>query len=117
METVRNNNQNMESGCSVFTSQPISLAMAYVAMQQWQDLYDPDLVYGKITTPDGESGKFFCQREYLSYFLSVTQESVVGKVCPFDGVVPHREILTGTEYDQSHTKPAIEPVPEDASAA
>lgn len=34
--------ENQEN-CSVFTKQPISLAMAYVPMQQWRELYDPQL--------------------------------------------------------------------------
>lgn len=29
--------------CSVFTNQPISLAMAYVPFQQWRNIYDPEL--------------------------------------------------------------------------
>ena len=37
------NNSEQESGCSVFTDQPISLAMAYVPTQQWKDLYDTSL--------------------------------------------------------------------------
>ena len=51
METIRNQNgcMNGEGGCTVFTNQPISLAMAYVAMQQWQDLYDPDLALERGT--------------------------------------------------------------------
>ena len=51
METIRNQNgcMNGEGGCAVFTNQPISLAMAYVAMQQWQDLYDPDLALERGT--------------------------------------------------------------------
>ncbi len=32
-----------DSGCSVFTKQPISLAMAYIAMQQWNSLYPAEL--------------------------------------------------------------------------
>lgn len=31
------------SGCEVFTSQPISLAMAYVPRQEWEDLYEAGL--------------------------------------------------------------------------
>ena len=31
------------SGCSVFTNQPISLAMAYVPRQEWEDLYEAGL--------------------------------------------------------------------------
>ena len=31
------------SGCAVFTSQPISLAMAYVPRQDWEDLYEAGL--------------------------------------------------------------------------
>ena len=47
METIRN--QMGEKGCSVFTNQPISLAMAYVAMQQWKDIYDADLALERGT--------------------------------------------------------------------
>ncbi len=43
METIRNTEMDSNSDCSVFTNQAISLAMAYVAMQQWRNLYDPDL--------------------------------------------------------------------------
>ena len=32
-----------DAGCSAFTDQPISLAMAYVPTQQWKDLYDTSL--------------------------------------------------------------------------
>ncbi len=32
-----------DSGCSQFTDQPISLAMAYVPTQQWGDLYETGL--------------------------------------------------------------------------
>ena len=32
-----------DTGCSAFTDQPISLAMAYVPTQQWKDLYDTSL--------------------------------------------------------------------------
>lgn len=38
METERN-----RQPCSVFTNQPISLAMAYVPWQEWRELYDPEL--------------------------------------------------------------------------
>ncbi len=48
METICGR-QNSEGGCAVFTDQPISLAMAYVAMQQWKDLYDPDLALERGT--------------------------------------------------------------------
>ena len=37
------NNSEQESGCSVFTDQPISLAMAYVPTQKWEDLYESSL--------------------------------------------------------------------------
>ena len=30
------------SGCAVFTSQPMSLAMAYVPWQQWKHPYGPE---------------------------------------------------------------------------
>lgn len=33
----------MKQPCSVFTSQPISLAMAYVPWQTWREVYDPEL--------------------------------------------------------------------------
>ncbi|MBP1582023.1 MAG: spore coat associated protein CotJA [Oscillospiraceae bacterium] len=42
MESVRNNSQQSDC-CSQFSSQPISLAMAYVAMQPWRNLYDIDV--------------------------------------------------------------------------
>lgn len=35
--------------CSVFTTQPISLAMAYVPFQQWRNLYDPELGFERAT--------------------------------------------------------------------
>ena len=51
MELIRSENNVMdsESCCAVFTSQAIALAMAYVAMQQWQDLYDPDVALQRGT--------------------------------------------------------------------
>ena len=36
-------NNNNDSGCTAFTDQPISLAMAYVARQEWVDLYETGL--------------------------------------------------------------------------
>jgi len=33
----------------LFSSQPIALAMAYVAMQQWRNLYDVDLGFSRGT--------------------------------------------------------------------
>ena len=36
-------NNDTSNGCAVFTDQPISLAMAYVARQEWQDLYETGL--------------------------------------------------------------------------
>lgn len=35
--------------CSVFTNQPISLAMAYVPYQSWQKLYDEPLGFERGT--------------------------------------------------------------------
>ena len=39
METIRNNNGNYAPD----TEQPLALAMAYVPVQQWGDLYDIDV--------------------------------------------------------------------------
>ncbi len=39
METIRNNGGQY----GITTSQPVSLAMAYVPIQQWGDLYDIDV--------------------------------------------------------------------------
>lgn len=36
-------NDNVTNDCSIFTTQPISLAMAYVPIQQWEQLYEPSL--------------------------------------------------------------------------
>lgn len=41
--------QNQTSGCSVFTNQPISLAMAYVPSQTWEDLYETSLALERGT--------------------------------------------------------------------
>lgn len=35
--------------CSAVSSQPLSLAMAYVPMQQWQDLYEADVGFARGT--------------------------------------------------------------------
>lgn len=45
METIRNN------GCQydISSEQPVSLAMAYVPMQQWSDLYDVDVALQRGT--------------------------------------------------------------------
>lgn len=39
METIRNNGGQ----CGITANQPLSLAMAYVPIQQWGDLYDIDV--------------------------------------------------------------------------
>lgn len=43
------NNSEQESGFSVFTDQPISLAMAYVPTQKWEDLYESSLGFARGT--------------------------------------------------------------------
>lgn len=43
------NNSEQESSCSVFTDQPISLAMAYVPTQKWEDLYESSLGFARGT--------------------------------------------------------------------
>lgn len=42
-------NDNIENDCSVFTTQPISLAMAYVPYQQWRKLYEPSIGFKRGT--------------------------------------------------------------------
>ena len=44
-----NFDNNCESGCQVFTDQPVSLAMAYVARQEWKDLYETNLAMERGT--------------------------------------------------------------------
>lgn len=39
----------IDKDCTVFTSQPISLAMAYVPYQTWQKLYDEPLGFERGT--------------------------------------------------------------------
>ena len=45
METIRN--EAVE--CSAISSQPLSLAMAYVPMQSWRNLYELDLALERGT--------------------------------------------------------------------
>ncbi len=45
METIRQNG----SCCEELSSQPIALAMAYVPMQRWQNIYEPDLALERGT--------------------------------------------------------------------
>lgn len=45
METIRN--EAVE--CSSISSQPLSLAMAYVPMQNWRNLYELDLALERGT--------------------------------------------------------------------
>ena len=45
METILNTG----SCCEELSSQPISLAMAYVPMQRWQNIYEPDLALERGT--------------------------------------------------------------------
>ncbi len=45
METIRNNG----SCCSELSSQPLALAMVYVLMQRWQNIYEPDLALERGT--------------------------------------------------------------------
>lgn len=44
------NEANEQAGCcSQFTDQPISLAMAYVSRQEWEDLYETSLGFERGT--------------------------------------------------------------------
>lgn len=61
METVRSNDMDC---CRQFSNQPISLAMAYIAMQQWQNIYDPDVGFVRGTI-FSELDKPFLGREGL----------------------------------------------------
>ncbi len=36
-------------GCEELSKQPISLAMAYVPMQRWQEIYEPDVALERGT--------------------------------------------------------------------
>ena len=71
----RENKENT-SGCAVFTSQPISLAMAYVPRQEWEDLYEAGLGL--------ERGTIFSQLD--KPFIGVRREELGGRSLIRNGV-------------------------------
>lgn len=66
MDTIMNTVDNVNQPCAVFTSQPVSLGMAYVPWQQWRDLYDPVLGFERGTI-FSELDKPFIGEEAVPY--------------------------------------------------